>query len=124
MRVVGEVADMILDGTLCQKCGGLVNASGEMPVGFPRDCADCRRENNRGRWVGMKPNPLGRKKVHILRALRDGPKPWADFGPHREGLKLMGYVEHGHGTAQITDAGLVALDRYERENGSTANRGH
>lgn len=44
---MGEVADMLLDGTLCQNCGGLVDdeddrEKGNPPTGVPRSCADCR----------------------------------------------------------------------------------
>lgn len=38
---MGEIADMMLDGTLCEGCG--VALDGEAG-GFPRRCADCRRE--------------------------------------------------------------------------------
>lgn len=35
---MGEIADMMLDGTLCSCCG--VYLEGE-PEGFPQDCEDC-----------------------------------------------------------------------------------
>ncbi len=46
---MGEIADMILDGTLCQECGGLVYDEGdpnealeeEVSPGYPRTCYDC-----------------------------------------------------------------------------------
>lgn len=34
---MGEVAEMMLDGTLCEQCGTFI---GE-PVGYPRLCEDC-----------------------------------------------------------------------------------
>lgn len=37
---MGEHAEMRLDGTLCEGCGEFLGD----PVGFPRYCADCRRE--------------------------------------------------------------------------------
>ena len=35
---MGEIADMMLDGTLCQQCGGVID--GTTP-GYPRTCEDC-----------------------------------------------------------------------------------
>ena len=37
---MGQVADMMLDGTLCEQCGCFI---GE-PVGYPRLCEDCDTE--------------------------------------------------------------------------------
>lgn len=34
---MGEIADMHLDGTLCESCGTFI---GE-PCGYPRYCEDC-----------------------------------------------------------------------------------
>ncbi len=39
---MGEVAEMVLDGTLCQVCGIFLNADGD---GFPRTCLSCAAEN-------------------------------------------------------------------------------
>ena len=38
---MGEVADMIIDGTLCEDCGVVLD--GEAP-GFPRCCQQCEQE--------------------------------------------------------------------------------
>jgi len=45
---MGEVADMIIDGTLCQECGMLVYegnplkaSDAEVSPGFPRTCRVC-----------------------------------------------------------------------------------
>ena len=35
---MSEYTEMVLDGTLCQVCGQLVN---EKPVGYPVTCEDC-----------------------------------------------------------------------------------
>jgi hypothetical protein len=35
---MGEIADMILDGTLCQQCGTFIGH----PVDYPRYCSDCK----------------------------------------------------------------------------------
>ena len=34
---MGEIAESMLDGTLCQSCGEFIGD----PVGYPRDCAGC-----------------------------------------------------------------------------------
>lgn len=45
---MGEIADMVLDGTLCQECGGLVYEGNpdkaddlDMTPGHPRTCKNC-----------------------------------------------------------------------------------
>ena len=38
---MGEVAEMMLDGTLCEQCGTFI---GE-PVGYPRLCSDCANDD-------------------------------------------------------------------------------
>lgn len=37
---MGEIADMIIDGTLCQYCGGAMGD--QKSPGYPRTCAYCR----------------------------------------------------------------------------------
>lgn len=37
---MGEVAEMMLDGTLCEQCGTFIGP----PVGYPRLCEDCDTE--------------------------------------------------------------------------------
>ena len=51
---MGEITDMILDGTLCQVCGTLVccgdpnvASRSELSPGFPRTCPDCIEEEKR-----------------------------------------------------------------------------
>ena len=34
---MGEIAEMHLDGTLCERCGVYLG----QPVGYPRYCSDC-----------------------------------------------------------------------------------
>ena len=38
---MGEMAEAMLEGLLCEQCGALID--GEQP-GYPRKCADCRKE--------------------------------------------------------------------------------
>jgi len=39
---MGDIADMMLDGTLCEGCGVYLDGDGE---GFPRRCGDCLRHD-------------------------------------------------------------------------------
>lgn len=39
-RKMGDIADMMLDGTLCEQCGCYIGES----VGYPRLCEDCQAE--------------------------------------------------------------------------------
>jgi predicted amidophosphoribosyltransferase len=43
---MGDVAEMMLDGTLCQCCGDYLEDS---PGGFPMYCPDCAREAKKAR---------------------------------------------------------------------------
>lgn len=39
---MGEIAEMMLDGTLCTSCGTLLIEEGEEPEGYPQYCDLCR----------------------------------------------------------------------------------
>ena len=39
---MGKIAEMMLDGTLCEKCGAVLG--GESP-GYPRYCKGCNPDN-------------------------------------------------------------------------------
>lgn len=46
---MGDIAEMMLDGTFCQQCGAVMediseNHDMEAP-GYPRTCEGCKREN-------------------------------------------------------------------------------
>lgn len=60
---MGEVAEMMLDGTLCQSCGVYVGT----PCGYPRDCADCRRTQTSSK---RRCKHCG-KALHSEQAMRD-----------------------------------------------------
>lgn len=36
---MGDIADAMLDGTLCESCGVFIDSE---PGGFPRKCHECR----------------------------------------------------------------------------------
>jgi hypothetical protein len=40
---MGDIADMMLDGTLCEGCGVYIG-DGMDAAGYPRRCSHCRRE--------------------------------------------------------------------------------
>lgn len=43
---MGEIADMMLDGTLCECCGVMILEDEEDPQGFPGYCSDCAPSYN------------------------------------------------------------------------------
>jgi len=53
---MGEVADMMLDGTLCECCGTYLGK----PVGYPRYCENCKPQEKK-RPVHV-PARTGKKK--------------------------------------------------------------
>lgn len=38
---MGEGADLVMDGVICQSCGDLIDEEG---CGFPANCASCQEE--------------------------------------------------------------------------------
>ena len=50
---MGEIADMMLDGTLCEGCGGYLGGDG---FAVPLLCADCAKDR---RKEGKDVQPLG-----------------------------------------------------------------
>ncbi len=44
---MGEIAEMMLDGTLCQVCGvAMVHGEDDEPAGYPVTCDDCLEEED------------------------------------------------------------------------------
>lgn len=41
---MGDIAEMMLDGTLCQECGAYIKTKAD---GFPRTCHYCQGENRK-----------------------------------------------------------------------------
>ena len=80
----GEIAEMMLDGTMCQGCGEFMHGGGDGP-GFPGYCAGCRREDNRAPRFRKQPKNLAHHKVHV--------------GPHQCDLCDRGYASE-HSLAQ------------------------
>lgn len=40
---MGDIADMIIEGVLCERCGVFID---EFPPGHPRLCVDCKLEDD------------------------------------------------------------------------------
>lgn len=57
---MGEISDMMLDGTLCEVCGEFIDddEGGE----FPRKCAACEAEAAKGKHDVFPKQKPGRKK--------------------------------------------------------------
>ena len=41
---MGDVADMMMDGTLCEGCGEFID---DDPPGYPRKCRDCKKDDKK-----------------------------------------------------------------------------
>lgn len=55
---MGEIAEMMLDGTLCEGCGVFLNAE---PTGYPCHCSSCADEAKRERAAR---NIAANQKLH------------------------------------------------------------
>lgn len=64
------------------------------------------------------PCPVGQKRLRTLKALRAADRPWNEATAQFGALYRMGYVRRVENTAQITNAGLAALDRQEQAHDS------
>lgn len=51
---MGEITEMILDGTFCVECGGVVGDGRESP-GYPRKCELCQPKKVKRREVDVRP---------------------------------------------------------------------
>lgn len=65
---MGEIAEMMLDGTLCQCCGEYLGSDG----GYPMFCASCGGDDE------MEDMPVRKKKSH--KPNPDAPKIWGCTG--------------------------------------------
>lgn len=130
---MGEYAEMMLDGTLCEGCGSYIGdaGGGGVPRYCSRQCAEDRgaaqpkvRKFTREQKIAMaRSMPLGKKRLKWLRlaASDDGgmyPGVHADMAPGVFGaLAKMGFVTRyvPHNPAHkdryvITDSGRAKLD--------------
>lgn len=66
---MGEIAEMILDGTLCERCGSFID--GDSP-GFPRLCNDCKPKRKKKTSVkAILINPF-KKTISLIDLKKDG----------------------------------------------------
>ncbi|WP_193437413.1 hypothetical protein [Sporolactobacillus pectinivorans] len=56
---MGEAAEMILEGILCEQCGCLIDGE---ETGYPRLCEDCQKSSNQSH----KRNRRGKKESQWL----------------------------------------------------------
>jgi DNA-directed RNA polymerase subunit RPC12/RpoP len=77
---MGEIADMMLDGTMCQGCGVWLHDGADGP-GYPGYCSDCRRE--------LGPEP----KDHI-----EPPKPKVKCPTCGRKVRAIGLKQHQRDT--------------------------
>lgn len=75
---MGEIAEMMLDGTLCERCGGVVD--GTTP-GYPRLCSDCSYED---KFDGITPEDFN----HSIRCIKYFANEIIDEGDTRQRKKL------------------------------------
>lgn len=52
---MGDVADMMDDGTLCSSCGVFLSTE---PMGFPVECSECRADTTRDEKARRKANNI------------------------------------------------------------------
>ncbi len=91
----GEIADMMLDGTLCEGCGEYLGGAGD---GFPRYCSD---ECAAGRGVDLTCNAAAPPKItkHQRRRqsmARDEPCACPMCGKHKSGDALVAHMRDAH----------------------------
>ncbi|MEY5098688.1 MAG: hypothetical protein RJA36_1407 [Pseudomonadota bacterium] len=120
---MGEIADMMLEGILCQECGDVIDVESDDSPGHPVTCDGCRR---RHRTKAKKPvinaASLGGKLLRTLQAVSGWKSPMYDGMPvvqapaQLERLRRHGLVrfEQPHNPvhrerAVITAEGLAVL---------------
>lgn len=91
---MGEVAEMMLDGTLCQGCGGFLN---EEAPGYPCYCIDCRAEAKQAtkddNAHAHRESQAAQKKV-----------PCPTCGRRVKAVGLADHVRDSHAAATLTAA--------------------
>ena len=59
---MGDVADMMLDGTLCAGCGTFDPDAGQEPSGVPTLCDDCKADPETAKAWGVTPTPPKKRR--------------------------------------------------------------
>lgn len=68
---MGEIADLMLDGTMCEGCGEILCWDGE-PAGFPMRCDGCRPQGRARRSQDCAPGSVSREEAAAMAARRLG----------------------------------------------------
>lgn len=59
---MGDIADMMLDGTMCQMCGEFMGGEGD---GFPVVCVSCQKDNDIDEYGTPPDEPEPQKKPKV-----------------------------------------------------------
>jgi len=80
---MGEIAEMMLDGTMCEGCGEFMNIGGEAP-GYPQRCAACGEEPDDSQPVDYRPlKTAGQKRRRVKCECGKGFRTTAARDQHR-----------------------------------------
>lgn len=85
---MGDIADMMLDGTLCEGCGVYIEGDAD---GFPRYCsAQCRRDRGADEPITKAVNPRRQAKCTIC-------------GKHVKEVGLAQHMRDKHGGVSASE---------------------
>jgi len=76
---MGEIAEMMLDGTLCSSCGEYIGCGGD----YPQQCPSCRRQRDAGEPRRYRMEKGGHSRSLLLFADLDAFAAWAERGGYR-----------------------------------------
>lgn len=63
---MGEIAEMMLDGTMCQSCGEMLISLGDKPQGFPGYCVRCAPDDGYDDFIqSIGPEPRRDEPFHV-----------------------------------------------------------
>lgn len=96
---MGEIADMMLDGTLCECCGVYLGSDND----YPTKCADCASDNNEVQVV------IPKKKKKKNRNWRRIPCPACSKHVKKKGLSMHMKDVHGIETNVEPEAGAFNI---------------
>ena len=106
---MGEIAEMMLDGTLCEGCGVFLNAE---PTGHPCYCGSCAGERKRERAAR---NVAANQKMHA----EQKKIPCAVCGRKVKTIGMSNHMKDAHPpAAQPVHADLHAAAQHEDAHGA------
>lgn len=120
---MGEIAEMMLDGTLCESCGDYIG-NGE---GFPVKCEGCKTQRTDKKFTAKfsasgsaRHQSLGEKQIKRLKRIMDYtdkplgkyPGDYADAAPAKyESLVRAGFAEYYEPHNSIHKTRIVITER-------------